>query len=171
MILLVGLGNKGAEYHNTRHNIGFTLIDKLFEDHNFPNWKQKFHSLITYNGNLILAKPMTYMNNSGHAIAEIMQFYKISIENITIIDDGLDLPVGEVRDKCGGGTAGHNGLKSISLAIGQEYHRIRIGIGRPEHKHDVSNYVLGPFDNKEQLVIDKVINDIMFNLSHKIEKS
>lgn len=135
MILLVGLGNPGAEYQFTRHNIGFLSLDTLQEDNHFSPWKEKFKGLVSEgtigNQKILLLKPQTYMNLSGQSVSLAMQFYKITPENVIVIHDDLDLDPGKVRMKQGGGHGGHNGLRDIDKRIGKNYWRIRLGIGHP----------------------------------------
>lgn len=147
--LIVGLGNPGKEYENTRHNIGFIVIDCLAKIIGADMAKSKFDSSmckVTYKDkDIILLKPQTYMNLSGKAVLSASSFYKLKPKQIIVIHDDLDLKQGDIRVKIGGGNGGHNGLKSIDSIVGKEYHRIRIGIGRPEHKTMVNDYVLGKF--------------------------
>ncbi|MCL2369226.1 MAG: aminoacyl-tRNA hydrolase [Alphaproteobacteria bacterium] len=145
-LLIVGLGNPGVKYEQTRHNVGFMAIDKFgvrsleFE----VNWRKEHDALVaktqlqTLNSKLltILAKPQTFMNLSGKAVQALMAFYKIPLENIIVIHDDIDLKLGDVRTKTGGGDGGHNGLKSITAAIGNNYKRIRIGVGRPNSNQE-----------------------------------
>jgi len=155
MILIVGLGNPGDEYKNTRHNVGFIAVDRLSDRYNF-NWqhKSKFNADIAVGecelGKIILCKPDTFMNLSGQAVQPIMSFYKIPLENMIVIHDDIDLPLAKIKYKLSGGAGGHNGLKSLDKIVGSNYHRIRIGIDRPaDRRHDVADYVLGKFSNKE----------------------
>jgi PTH1 family peptidyl-tRNA hydrolase len=154
-ILIVGLGNPGNEYKNTRHNVGFMAVDALAPAD--VTWKKEKNALTTraeIDGiGAILAKPQTFMNNSGESVAPLMAFYKIPLENLIVIHDDMDIRVGDLREKIGGGSAGHNGIKSIDAAVGNEYRRIRIGIGHPrdfESPINPADWVLGKFD-KEQL--------------------
>ena len=148
-MLFVGLGNPGPSYEKTRHNIGFMVIDELLKRQN----AQKLSSS-SFNGELFkfsnhfLLKPLTYMNLSGIAIAAVKKFYKI--DEVVIIHDDLDLPFGTLRFKKGGGHGGHNGLKSADEHISKEYIRVRMGIGKPQHKTEVASYVLSDFTKKEQ---------------------
>lgn len=150
MKLLVGLGNPGAEYAATRHNIGFMALDALHERLGTESWQRKFHGSLataTLQGDrLLLLKPQTFMNRSGLAVGEVCQFYKIPPADVLVFHDELELPPGRVRVKQGGGHAGHNGLKSLDAAIGADYWRIRLGIGRPPpERESVHDYVLQPF--------------------------
>jgi PTH1 family peptidyl-tRNA hydrolase len=154
MLLFVGLGNKGSEYQNTRHNTGFLALDLLADFLEVPrNEVLKFNSSVFSfdfnNEKVICIKPQTYMNLSGKAVLEAMRFYKIPLENIFVFHDDIDLECGKLKFKTGGGAGGHNGLKSIDEMVGNGYSRIRIGVGRPEFKNDVSNFVLSNFKNEE----------------------
>lgn len=164
-VLIVGLGNPGTEYSRTRHNVGFMAVDALAP--NDSVWKKEKNALTTrteINGHkVILVKPQTFMNNSGEAVGPLMAFYKIPIENVIVIHDDMDLKVGTMREKTGGGSAGHNGIKSIDNAIGPEYKRIRIGIGHPrdfESPMDPIDWVLGKFDSEQLKQIKSVIKSI-----------
>lgn len=157
MFLLVGLGNPGAQYAKNRHNIGFMLVDRLIDRANFGPEKKRF-SALTYDGTLetpkgvqkILAmKPQTFMNLSGHAVQEAMQFFKIKPEQVMVFHDELDLAAGRFRYKLGGGNAGHNGLKSITQQVGPNFGRGRMGIGHPGDKGLVHSYVLSDFAKSE----------------------
>ena len=165
LILIVGLGNPGNEYKNTRHNVGFMAIDFLAPTD--TTWKKEKNAMtarVDIDGlNAILVKPQTYMNNSGEAVGALMAFYKIPLENIVVIHDDMDLKLGDVREKVGGSSAGHNGIKSIDNAIGKEYRRIRIGIGHPrdfENPMDPADWVLGKFDAVQLKQIKSVIKSI-----------
>ncbi|WP_198305560.1 aminoacyl-tRNA hydrolase [Arcobacter vandammei] len=150
MYLVVGLGNIGENYQNTRHNIGFLVIDYITKSLNTSNVNNSnFQSTLLKSGYNLFSKPTTYMNNSGIAVKNIMDYYKVDLENIIIIHDDLDLPFGTVKFKIGGGHGGHNGLKSLDSHITKEYIRVRVGIGKPKDKEDVANYVLSDF-SKEQ---------------------
>jgi len=168
-MLIVGLGNPGTTYEFTRHNIGFMVIDELVKRQN----AQKLSSS-SFNGELFkfknhfLLKPLTFMNLSGNSIAAVKKFYKI--DNVVVIHDDLDLPFGSIRFKIGGGHGGHNGLKSTDEMIGREYIRIRMGIGKPEYKGEVSSYVLGNFNDDEQKYLSewidstcKAVQDLLSN--------
>ncbi|MBR2141153.1 MAG: aminoacyl-tRNA hydrolase [Rickettsiales bacterium] len=162
MFLLVGLGNIGREYEETRHNCGFMCVDKIIEKYNISSHQTKFKADLffgkMFNEDVIIVKPQTYMNRSGVAVSEVKKFYKIPIENIFVFHDDLDLEFCKLKYKVGGGTGGHNGLKSIDEMIGKNYHRIRIGIGRPENKEDTINYVLKRFNGVELKELDKVFS-------------
>ena len=155
-VLIVGLGNPGAEYERTRHNVGFMAVRHLAGAD--AVWRSEHFAKTTRTDidgrRVIFAMPQTYMNDSGRAVRAIMDFYKIPLENLTVIHDDMDLATGTVRVKVGGGSAGHNGIKSIDAAVGPEYRRIRIGIDHPRNLNpniDAVDWVLGRF-TEEQLV-------------------
>ncbi len=175
MKLIVGLGNPGAEYKNTRHNIGFMVIDEYAKRHNISINKKKFNALygefIINDEKVILVKPQTYMNLSGEAVKQIVDYYKIDIDNILIIHDDLDLKFGTYRLRLSGSSGGHNGLKNINQLLNtQNYKRLKIGISN-DKTIDTKDYVLGHFTDKDQeilkIVIDKAVNilDDYFTLS------
>ncbi len=161
MHLLVGLGNIGREYELTRHNFGFMLMDQILDDYGFQVQSKKFKSEVFYgeiDGRKILAlKPQTFMNRSGFSVAEAANFYKIETKNILVFHDDLDLPLGKVKVKVGGGHSGHNGLRSIDEMVGKNYMRLRLGIGRPENaEYNTADYVLGKFSAAENEQVNKV---------------
>lgn len=148
-MLFVGLGNPGSEYADTRHNVGFMVIDELLRRHSYVNAsKSAFEGELFKLQDNFLLKPQTYMNLSGKSISAVKQFYKI--DDVVVIHDDLDLPFGALRFKFAGGHGGHNGLKSTDGAISKEYLRVRMGIGRPENKGEVASYVLAPFSSTEK---------------------
>ncbi|MBN8511713.1 MAG: aminoacyl-tRNA hydrolase [Rickettsiales bacterium] len=179
MFLIVGLGNPGNEYKDTRHNVGFNFIDNLSEQLGVKlERKEKFkayYALTTLDDwEVVLLKPDTYMNLSGISVKSIASFYKIPTDRIIIVHDDIDLNLGRVAYKFSGGAAGHNGLKSIDENMSNNYHRIRIGIGRPsDPRYMVSDYVLGKFTPEETAVIkesiEKAIKSLHFLLSNQIE--
>lgn len=155
-MLIVGLGNPGPAYASTRHNVGFMVIDELKRRHNGMNVsKSSFDGELFKIGNHFLLKPLTYMNLSGKSILAVKNFYKV--DEVIVIHDDLDLPFGALRFKMGGGHGGHNGLKSADAAISPEYVRVRMGIGKPEHKSQVADYVLHPFTSDEQAHLNEWI--------------
>ena len=167
MFLICGLGNPGKEYVNTRHNIGFQLVDKLSNFYNFSsfkkdNKKEVFKGSIN-NNTCLLMKPLNFMNLSGQPIQDIKNFYKIDKNKLFIIHDDLDLGLGKVKIKFGGGNGGHNGLSNIDEMIGANYYRLRIGIDHPGLKHQVSNYVLNKFTDEEINEIENKLNKITKN--------
>ena len=164
-ILVVGLGNPGVEYVNTRHNVGFMAVDALAGAD--ATWKKEKNALVfatTIDGRrVIFVKPQTYMNNSGVAVLALMTFYKVPLENIIVIHDDMDLKIGDVREKIGGGSAGHNGIKSIDANVGRDYKRVRIGIGHPRDfdlPMDPADWVLGRFGAVQIAAINNVIDGI-----------
>lgn len=161
LILIVGLGNPGTAYLNTRHNVGFMAVDVLAGTD--AVWKKEKKSLISKTENVIFAKPQTFMNLSGLAVQALMTFYKIPLENLVVIHDDIDLKIGDVREKTGGGSAGHNGIKSIDAAVGRDYHRIRIGVGRSDQPMDTSDWVLGRFSSEDLEIINNTIKKISDN--------
>lgn len=164
MFLIVGLGNPGSEYKGNRHNIGFMAADEFVRRYNFAAWRVRFNGETaegTLDGEkIIILKPMTYMNKSGIAVRAAMDFYKIPVENIIVLHDELDLPVGKVKAKTGGGAGGHNGLRSIDEHCSQDYIRVRIGIGHPGHRDRVTGYVLSNFTKEAQEVLVPELEDI-----------
>jgi PTH1 family peptidyl-tRNA hydrolase len=153
MRLFVGLGNPGAKYARNRHNIGFMAVDEIARRHGFSPWRRRFQGE-TSEGSLdgervILLKPATYMNESGRAVQEAANFFKLSPGDVTVFQDELELPPGKVRVKVGGGIAGHNGLRSISSHIGNDYRRVRLGIGHPGVKEMVHGHVLSDFSKED----------------------
>jgi len=171
-MLIVGLGNPGPNYEFTRHNIGFLVIDELTKRHNAQKLSSSsFQGEIFKFSNHFLLKPQTFMNLSGNSIVAVKNFYKV--EKVVIIHDDLDLPFGTLRFKHGGGHGGHNGLKSTDEKISREYTRVRMGIGKPEHKGEVSSYVLSNFSEEESKYIDDWIshasNAVEFLLKNSLE--
>lgn len=151
--LIVGLGNPGREYELNRHNIGFLAVDQLVEKYGVGSDKKAFQSIVhsgSINGTQVLfVKPQTYMNVSGEAVGAAARFYKVPIENIIVLHDELDLAANTIRIRQGGGSAGHNGLKSIDQHAGNNFWRIRMGIGHPGDKDRVTGHVLGNFKDEE----------------------
>jgi peptidyl-tRNA hydrolase, PTH1 family len=167
MRLLVGLGNPGAEYARNRHNIGFMALDAIRSRHGIPPWRRRFHGVAT-EGELggervVLLLPGTFMNESGLAVAEAAHFYKISAGDVVVFHDEIELPPGKVRVKTGGGNAGHNGLRSISSHVGNDYRRVRIGVGHPGVKELVHNHVLSDFAKAERPWVEAVRDIIADN--------
>ena len=162
MHLIVGLGNIGEKYQLTRHNVGFMVIDEITKNLTTSNiQKSNFHSTLEKSSYDLFSKPTTYMNNSGMAVQAIKEYYKLEMEDIIVIHDDIDLPFGTVKFKIGGGHGGHNGLKSIDAHIGKEYIRIRIGVGKPQDKADVANYVLNNFSKEELNKLPDIIAHTM----------
>ncbi len=154
MLLMVGLGNPGARYARNRHNIGFMALDEMARVHRAGPWRARFQGEATEAGigfgKALLLKPQTYMNESGRSVAAAMQFYKIAPADVVVFHDELDLAPAKLRVKTGGGNAGHNGLRSMTAAIGNDYRRVRMGIGHPGDKALVHAYVLNDFGKAEQ---------------------
>lgn len=154
MQLWVGLGNPGPQYALHRHNVGFMAVDTIAEVHGFSAVQKKFQGWMQEgrigNEKVLLLKPATFMNESGRAVGEAMRFYKLDISALTVFHDELDLAPFKVKVKQGGGTAGHNGLRSIDKHLGPDFRRVRIGIGHPGHKDRVTGYVLGNYAKAEQ---------------------
>jgi len=158
MYLIAGLGNPGDKYKLNRHNIGFLVIDEITKNLQTTNiTNQNFKAEVKKNLTNIYAKPQTYMNDSGSSIINIVEYYNIENSNIIIVHDDLDLPFGTVKFKLGGGHGGHNGLRSIDSHIGKDYLRVRIGIGKPQEKNDVANYVLSNFTKEELKALEDII--------------
>ncbi len=174
MILVVGLGNPTDKYRLNRHNIGFMVIDALIN-----KYKPSLIKKTTFNGelfkfnNILFLKPVTYMNNSGLSVISVSKYFKV--DKIIVVHDDLELPFGSVRIKNGGGNGGHNGLKSIDAHFGANYDRIRLGIGKPLLKDEISNYVLSNFSKKEveclPIIIQRAIEAIIFLQNHTIEET
>ena len=164
MQLWVGLGNPGAKYSLHRHNVGFMAVDIIAEVHDFGPWQKKFRSLIA-EGRLgrhrvLLLKPQTYMNDSGDAVQQALNFYKLDEEALTVFHDELDLDPFRVKVKMGGGAAGQNGIRSLIAHVGAEFRRVRIGIGHPGHKDRVTPHVLGNFAKAEEPLLANMLADI-----------
>ena len=162
MHLIVGLGNIGEKYQLTRHNVGFMVIDEITKNLTTSNiQKSNFHSTLEKSSYDLFSKPTIYMNNSGMAVQAIKEYYKLEMEDIIVIHDDIDLPFGTVKFKIGGGHGGHNGLRSIDAHIGKEYTRVRIGVGKPQDKADVANYVLNNFSKEELNKLPDIIAHTM----------
>jgi len=164
MLLLVGLGNPGARYVGNRHNVGFMALQAIAQRHGIGPWRRRFQG-VACEGPIggrrsLLLLPGTYMNESGRAVAEALHFYKLAPGDVTVFHDEIDLPPGKVRVKVGGGIAGHNGLRSISEHIGNDYRRVRIGVGHPGDKDLVHAYVLNDFAKGERAWVGALIGII-----------
>lgn len=167
MLLFAGLGNPGAQYANNRHNVGFMAADAIARRHSFSPWTKKFKGLIS-EGNIagekiILIKPQTFMNLSGQSVGEAMRFYKLAPADLTVFYDELDLVAGKVRVKVGGGTGGHNGIRSLDQHVGKDYRRVRIGIGHPGVKEMVHGHVLGDFAKADKAWLEALLDAIADN--------
>lgn len=160
MRLFVGLGNPGREHAGQRHNIGFMALDAIAARHRAPPFRAKFQGLVTEIGlgpeRVLLLKPETYMNDSGRSVGAAARFHKLALADITVFHDELDLAPGVVRVKTGGGNAGHNGLRSITADLGNDYKRVRLGIGHPGSKERVLGYVLGNFGKDEAAWLERL---------------
>jgi PTH1 family peptidyl-tRNA hydrolase len=154
MVLIVGLGNPGARYANNRHNIGFMAVDAIARRHGFGPWRRRFQGVATEgplaSERVLLLLPGTFMNESGRAVAEAVHFYKLPPRDVIVVHDEIELPPAKLRVKAGGGIAGHNGLRSVSEHIGNEYRRVRIGVGHPGVKEMVHAHVLSDFAKSER---------------------
>ncbi|MBD5400832.1 aminoacyl-tRNA hydrolase [bacterium] len=164
-VLVVGLGNPGPEYVRTRHNVGFKAVARIVGA--AGTWKKDHNALVATmdidGRRVIFAMPQTYMNLSGDSVGPIMRYYKIPLENLIVIHDDMDLPIGTSREKIGGGSAGHNGIRSIDKAVGNEYRRIRIGIGHPRElglPMSPADWVLGKFSDEDLEKLRTVIDNI-----------
>ena len=166
MKIIAGLGNPGAEYAQTKHNVGFMLVGALAERLNAPAWKEDFFSAITEvrigGEKVFLVKPLTYMNNSGEALGPMLSYYKMDADDLVVVHDDMDIPAGTVRIRKKGGSGGHNGIKSILTHVGSEdFTRVRIGIGRPPAGWTVINHVLAPFAAEDAPKIHTAIDYLL----------
>jgi PTH1 family peptidyl-tRNA hydrolase len=164
MKLFVGLGNPGAQYALNRHNVGFMALDSIAATHDFPTWRKRFQGWAC-EGKLggekvVMLKPGTFMNESGQSAQEAVRFYKLELDDVIVFHDELDLAPGKVRVKLGGGIAGHNGLKSMSAHLGNDYVRVRIGIGHPGRKDQVVHYVLQNFRKADHAWLEKLLGAV-----------
>lgn len=167
MLLFVGLGNPGAKYAQNRHNIGFMAVDEIARRHGFSPWRRRFQGE-TAEGSLdgervILLRPTTFMNDSGRAVQEAANFFKLGVGGVTVFQDELELPPAKVRVKVGGGIAGHNGLRSISSHIGNDYRRVRLGIGHPGVKELVHGHVLSDFAKSDRPWVEALCEAVADN--------
>jgi len=174
MLLFVGLGNPTPDSENNRHNVGFKIIDAINKKFSLSKQKPKFKGLLT-TGNIgsvkiYAIKPLTFMNNSGICIRELIEYFKIDVQNVIVFHDDLDVEFGKIKAKFGGSSAGHNGIASIDKFIGKDYSRVRIGIGKPQGKVEVADYVLQNFDEDETMGIEKISNHINDSISFLVEK-
>ena len=167
MRLFVGLGNPGTQHVGNRHNIGFMVVQAIARRHNIGPWRRRFQGVACEGPiggeRVLLLLPGTYMNESGRAVAEAMHFYKLGLPDLTVFHDELDLPPAKVRVKVGGGVAGHNGLRSITAHIGNDYRRVRIGIGHPGVKELVHGYVLNNFAKSDRDWVEALCDIIADN--------
>jgi len=167
MRLFVGLGNPGSKHEGNRHNIGFMVIEAIARRHGFAPWRRRFQGEscegLLDGERVILLKPMTYMNESGRAVGEAANFFKLTVGEITVFHDELELPPAKVRVKVGGGIAGHNGLRSVSSHVGNDYRRVRLGIGHPGVKELVHGYVLSDFAKADRPWVEALCDVIADN--------
>ena len=174
MLLLVGLGNPSADNTDNRHNIGFKVIDAINHKFSLSKQKPKFKGLLTtgkINDKKVYAiKPLTFMNNSGICIRELIEYFKIDSEDVIVFHDDLDVDFTKIKTKFGGSSAGHNGIESIDKFIGKEYSRVRVGIGKPQKKIEVSDFVLTNFSEEEKIDLEKVIKNIIEAMPILIDK-
>tara|TARA_Y100000741_G_C18140827_1_gene513066 strand:+ start:27 stop:587 length:561 start_codon:yes stop_codon:yes gene_type:complete len=174
MLLFVGLGNPTPNSLNNRHNIGFKIVDAINTKFGLSKQKPKFKGLLT-TGNIkdkkiYAIKPLTFMNNSGICIRELLEYFKIEAEDVIVFHDDLDVEFGKIKAKFGGSNAGHNGIASIDKFIGKDYSRVRVGIGKPKDKIAVSDYVLNDFSEDENEHLEKITNNIIDSLPILIDK-
>ena len=174
MLLLVGLGNPTSDSENNRHNVGFKIIDEINKKFGLSKQKPKFKGLLTtgnIEGEKVYAiKPLTFMNNSGICIRELLEYFKIDPEDVIVFHDDLDVEFGKIKAKFGGSSAGHNGIASIDKFIGKDYSRVRIGIGKPKENIEIADYVLQNFDEDETLGVKKISKDITDSIPILVEK-
>ena len=174
MLLFVGLGNPTPDSENNRHNVGFKIIDSINKKFSLSKQKPKFKGLLTTGKvgeeKVYAIKPLTFMNNSGICIREVIEYFKIDAEDVMVFHDDLDIDFGKIKAKFGGSSAGHNGIESIDKFIGKDYSRIRIGIGKPTENIEVGDYVLQNFNEDEILGLEKISNNIADSISILIKK-
>ena len=166
MLLLVGLGNPGAEYAGHRHNIGFMAVDEIVRRHGFGPWRKRFQASISEgavslptggSAKVLAIEPQTYMNLSGQSVGEALRFYKLTPDRMVVFHDDLDLAPGRLKVKRGGGAGGHNGLRSLDAHLGSDYWRVRLGIGHPGDKNLVHSYVLHPFARDDSVWLEPLL--------------
>ena len=174
MLLFVGLGNPTPDSENNRHNVGFKIIDSINKKFGLSKQKPKFKGLLTTgnigNEKVYAIKPLTFMNNSGICIREVIEYFKINLEDIIVFHDDLDVEFGKIKTKFSGSSAGHNGIASIDKFVGKDYSRVRVGIGKPKKNIEVADYVLQNFDEDEIDRIEKISGNITDSISILIEK-
>lgn len=167
MLLFAGLGNPGTKYANNRHNVGFMAADAIARRHSFSPWQKKFQAEIAEGRidgeKVLLIKPQTFMNLSGQAVGQALRFYKLEPSAVTVFYDEIELPAGKVRVKTGGGSAGHNGIRSLDQHLGKDYRRVRIGVGHPGAKEMVHGHVLGDFAKSDRDWLDVLLDAIADN--------
>ena len=174
MLLFVGLGNPRPDDENNRDNVAFKIIDSINKKFSLSKQKPKFKGLLTTgnigNEKVYAIKPLTFMNNSGICIRELLEYFKIDPEDVIVFHDDLDVEFGKIKAKLGGSSAGHNGIASIDKFIGKDYSRVRIGIGKPKGKIETADYVLQNFDDDEIIGINKISENINDSITMLIEK-
>ncbi|MDC1170538.1 aminoacyl-tRNA hydrolase [Candidatus Pelagibacter sp.] len=174
MLLFVGLGNPTPDSENNRHNVGFKIIDAINKKFGLSKQKPKFKGLLTtgnIEGEKVYAiKPLTFMNNSGVCIRELLEYFKFDAEDVVVFHDDLDVEFGKIKAKFGGSSAGHNGIASIDKFIGKDYSRVRIGIGKPQTPIEIADYVLQNFDEDELAGINKISENITDSIGDLIKK-
>ena len=174
MLILVGLGNPGSNYTNTRHNIGFKIIDAINAHFKLSKQKPKFKGLLTTGTieeqKVYAIKPLTFMNNSGICVKELIDYFKIDVKDVFVFHDDMDINIGKIKVKNGGSSAGHNGIDSIDKNIGKSYSRIRIGVGRPKKSATGADHVLDNFSGEEKQNVEQVTENIIESLSILINK-
>ena len=173
-LLFVGLGNPTPDSENNRHNVGFKIIDTINKKFSLSKQKPKFKGLLTTgnieNEKIYAIKPLTFMNNSGICIRELIEYFKIDAENVVVFHDDLDVKFGKIKAKFGGSSAGHNGIASIDKFIGKDYSRVRIGIGHPKQKKKVNNHVLEDFKEDEEDKIKEITKNIVKLIPTLVDK-
>ncbi len=174
MILFVGLGNPSPDNENNRHNIGFKIIDAINQKFSLSKQKPKFKGLLTTgkigDKKVYAIKPLTFMNNSGTCIRELIEYFKIDPKNVIVFHDDLDINFGKIKAKFGGSSAGHNGIASIDKFIGKDYSRVRIGIGRPQNNDAASDHVLDNFNDDEKTALNNLITNITSSFTILVDK-
>ena len=174
MILFVGLGNPSPDNENNRHNIGFKIIDAINQKFSLSKQKPKFKGLLTTgnigNKKVYAIKPLTFMNNSGICIRELIEYFKIDPENVIVFHDDLDVDFGKIKTKFGGSSAGHNGVESLDKFIGKDYSRVRIGIGKPNSNKAVTEHVLKDFDDEEKVELENMTKIITNSIAILLDK-
>ncbi len=169
MQLFAGLGNPGTKYANNRHNVGFMAADAIARRHSFSPWSKKFQAQVA-EGNIggekvLLIKPQTFMNLSGQAVGEALRFYKLEPSSVTVFYDEIDLAAGKIRVKTGGGSGGHNGIRSLDQHLGNNYRRIRIGVGHPGVREMVHSHVLGDFSKTDSIWLEALLEALADNVA------
>ena len=174
MLLFVGLGNPTPNSENNRHNVGFKIIDAIYKKFGLSKQKPKFKGLLTTgeisSKKVYAIKPLTFMNNSGICIRELIEYFKIDAQDIFVFHDDLDVEFGKIKAKFSGSSAGHNGVQSIDKFIGKEYSRVRVGIGKPKNNIETSDYVLQNFDEEEVLKLEKITKNIIDSMDILVDK-